>query len=652
MRSLGLFPLNSIWFFLLLVLLCSCKGEKNPRATLTETLDVSALDPHSYANFNELKTKHLSLELEVSFKHKTLYGIARHQVINHKAHKAVFDINGPLIQKVTLGPKGQETEADFVIGKMDKDSILGQPLIVTITPETEYINIYYQTGPNCRAIEWVNSNSEQDPFLYTQGQAILTRSWIPLQDAPSNRITYDASVQVSPGLLALMSAENPTTTNSEGKYRFAMRHPIPSYLIALTVGNIAYHPYSNRCGVYAPVHLLQAASVEFQELPEMLRVAEQLFGPYAWGRYDLMVQHPSFPFGGMENPCLTFINPAIVAGDKSLVSVVAHELAHSWSGNLVTNETWNDFWLNEGFTVFVEHRIMEEMHGKEYSNMLSELEWNELNEELMFIKKSNHPEDAALYLHLKNRDPDEGMTTVAYVKGAYFLKTLEHRVGRKHFDTFLSLYFSKHRFQSMSTQKFTTYLKEKLLKPDFTTFDYLSWIFEPGIPKNVYFQASQRLSFMRTLAQKTNAGEDIFKPQKTVTWVKVPGRTKKRKKIKVVRLKPEDYCTQEWIMYLRNLTQTLPLKTLRSIDRNAHFSQANREIQFEWYMLNLRCNQWSIAPELQQFLQSTGRRKYVLPLFKAVIADSTRLDWAKEVFTKSKNNYHSVTRKSVELLLK
>lgn len=651
MKSLGLFRLNNVILCGLFLAMCACKREDTPNATLTETIDVTSLDIHSYANFKELKTKHLSLELEVSFKHRTIYGVARHEVINNNAEKAIFDINGPLIQKVTLGPKGHEKEADFVIGKMDKDSILGQPLIVNIVPNTQFINIYYQTGPSCRAIEWIEPDSSLS-FLYTQGQAILTRSWIPLQDAPSNRITYDATVKVSPRFMALMSAKNPTFVNPSGTYCFSMEKPIPSYLIALTVGKISYHPFSSRCGVYAPTAWIESAANEFSELPKMLNAAEKLFGPYAWGRYDLMVQHPSFPFGGMENPRLTFVNPAIVAGDKSLVSVVAHELAHSWSGNLVTNETWNDFWLNEGFTVYLEHRIMEELYGKEYSNMLSEIEWNELNEELVQIKTSKHPEDAALFLNLKNRDPDEGMTSVAYVKGAYFLKTLEHLVGRKTFDLFLTNYFNEHRFESMNTHKFINYLNANLLNPKFIKFNYQAWIYEPGIPKNVFFQPSERLSVMKSLALQTNQGKDIFKPVKTINYIKIKGRTKKRKKVTVNHLNPKDYCSQQWIMYLRNLSPTLSSNTLNQLDQNGHFSKANREIQFEWLMLNLRCNNWRVAPEIKEFLQSTGRRKYVLPLFKAVVSDNERKPWAKEVFAKAKNNYHSVTRKSVETLLK
>jgi aminopeptidase N len=631
--------------------LCSCKNELNPKATVTETIDVTVFDPHSYANLHEVQTNHLSLELEVSFENQTIYGIARHKIINNNAHKAIFDINGPLIQKVTTGPKGKEVEADFVIGKMDEDSVLGQPLIVTIAPTTKYVNIYYKTGDRCNAVEWIQPKSKKEAFLYTQGQAILTRTWIPLQDAPSNRITYDATVKVNPSLLALMSAENPTTLNLKGEYHFKMEHPIPSYLIALTVGNIRYHGYTNRCGVYAPVDLLSKAQQEFSDLPEMIEAIEKLYGPYAWGKYDVMVQHPSFPFGGMENPRLTFVNPAIVAGDKSLVSVIAHELAHSWSGNLVTNETWNDFWLNEGFTVYLEHRIMEELYGKTYSEMLSEIEWAELQQELKTIQSSEHPEDAALLLQLKNRDPDDGMTSVAYVKGAYFLKTLEHTIGRKKMDQFLNEYFNQHRFQSMNTEKFIAFMKNQLAQTQFSNFDYQRWIFQPGVPANVVLTPSVLFSEMKTMAKATNEGKDIFAPVKKVKWVHKKGSRKKRKKIFVEQLNPRAYNTQQWIMYFRSLNSRISAQKLQKMDEFAHFSEANSEVRFEWFLLNLRCGNWIIATSLKEFLASNGRRKYVLTLFNSILRDKNRLEWAREVYQSSKGNYHSVTRNSVEKLL-
>lgn len=652
MKNLGSYRLNNHWVAILLLLGVSCKTERRSTPNFTNGIGLTIIDPHSYANFKEIQTKHLSLELDINFKNKTIYGVARHTVINRKARKAIFDIHGPLIRKVTTGPKNQEKEVDFIIGKMDKDSILGQPLIVSISPETKYINIYYQTTQQCAAIEWINTKSKENPWMYTQGQAILARSWIPIQDAPSNRFTYDATVKVQPGLLALMSASNPKTSNKSGKYYFKMDKPIPSYLIALTAGNIVYHPYSDQCGIYAHPEIIDKAKEEFSALPKMIASIEQIFGPYAWGNYDVLVQHPSFPFGGMENPKLTFVSPSIVAGDKSLVSVIAHELAHSWSGNLVTNETWNDFWLNEGFTVYLEHRIMEALYGKAQSLLLSEIEMSELVEEMKTIKSSKHPEDAALCLNLKNRNPDDGMTSIAYVKGAYFLKTLEHKVGQKKMDAFLKDYFKAFQYTSISTKNFVKYLNEKLLLPNYVDFNLNEWIYQYDLPSNCFTEPSSLLQQVNYLANATNSGIDVFAPKQKFKWVE------KKKRRRIIRkkvwyteqLNPKIYNTQQWIIYLRQLNPTLTKRALDRIERYNHFSEANSELQFEWFMLNLKCNNWSIAPKIEKFLSATGRRKFVEPLFTLVLRDSNRLGWAKRVFDATKNNYHSVTQQAIHAL--
>ena len=657
MKNLALFRLNRWLIFTLVVTLIGCKSEGPVKSSVTETIDVTALDPHSYANFNEVHTQHLYLELEVNFTNQKIYGVARHTLINRKATKAIFDINGPVIQKVTLGPKGKEVEADFVIGKMDKDSILGQPLIVTITPSTKYVNIYYQTGDECAALEWSSQEEKDRPFVYSQGQAILTRSWIPLQDSPNVRITYQAKVTVPKGLMALMSAENPKKTNEQGLYNFSMKQPIPSYLIALTIGKYSYHSYNERCGVYADSEVLPKAAEEFSELPEMMAAAENLYGPYAWGRYDLMVQHPSFPFGGMENPRLTFVSPSIISGDKSLVSVIAHELAHSWSGNLVTNASWNDFWLNEGFTVYLEHRIMEYLKGQEYSNILCEIEFDELNQELKEIKASEHPEDARLKLNLTNRNPDDGMTSVAYVKGAYFLKTLEAKIGRTKMDAFLKGYFKKFAFQNITTETFYDYLHSQLLTVQGISFNTDEWLYLNELPKNMVKIQSKDLDTMRLLAKKTNQGENIFAPVKKFKWVEK--KYKKKRQLKsfkkvyfTVQLDPKKYNTQMWQTYLRSLDSTLSTSTLNTIDESVGFSHANNEIRFEWYMVCLKNNHWAIKEGLSEFLRNIGRRKYVLPLFKELLRHPKERNWTAELYRNAKANYHSVTRKSVERLMK
>ncbi|MEN9972597.1 MAG: hypothetical protein RIS20_944 [Bacteroidota bacterium] len=645
---------NILCIVSVILLLLSCDTLHSTKKTTASTVSTTG-DVHSYSNLAEIATKHLHLELDVNFDNRTIYGVARHEMINKGADTAIFDINGLMIQKVTIGEKGAEEEADMFIDKMDKDSILGQALMVPIKKDTKFVNIYYQTTERSDALDWLDTNltsSKTKPFLYTQGQAILTRTWIPLQDSPSNRITYSADVKVPADLLAVMSAKNPTQKNKEGKYHFEMNKPIPAYLIALAVGDLSYHAFSENSGVYAEPELLPACEYEFDAIPKMISAAEKLYGPYQWEQYDILVLPYSFPFGGMENPMLTFANPTLLAGDKSLVSVIAHELAHSWSGNLVTNRTWNDFWLNEGFTVYFEQRIMESIYGKEVADILALIEFDELKDELIRIKKSKNPEDSKLHLALEGRNPDDGMTDIAYVKGAFFLKTLEEHVGRAKFDAFLKKYFETFQFKTVDTKQFISFLNEELLKKEHTTFDYKSWIYSEGLPENCLKLHSIRLEKMEQLADNFTNGKVSFAPKITYTWKKVG---KRRKKIKhTEQIKFQNHIVQEWQTFIRRLPRNLSQAKMHEIDRYLHFSHSgNSELLTEWFILSANCGYVpSNKNEISAFLSKVGRRKYLMPIYEALLMNKSTRQFALRTFNQTKANYHAVSRKSIEELIK
>ena len=636
------------------VLLSSCKSRSKYVEPDNEVGNDTIVDNHSYANLQAINTIHLELELDVNFQNKTIYGVARHEMVNNNAKIAIFDTRNLLIQKVTTGKNDEEQEVDFVIGAMDKDSILGQPLTVSIDPKTTQVNIYYQTTKDSEALDWLDTlstSSKTKPFLYTQGQAILTRTWIPLQDSPSNRFTYNATVKVPQDLLAVMSAENPKEKNNTGIYNFEMDQPIPSYLISLAVGDIVYHPFDNKCGVYAEKELIANCIYEFEELPKMMSAASSLYGAYQWKQYDLMVLPYSFPFGGMENPRLTFVNPTILAGDRSLVSVIAHELAHSWSGNLVTNRTWDDFWLNEGFTVYFEQRIMEVLYGKETSDILAQLEFQEMQEEMKEILAGKHPEDSQLHLNLKGRNPDDGMTTIAYIKGAFFLKTLERKVGREKFDRFLKHYFNVFQFKTVSTAAFITEMENNLLLSKKLSFDYDEWIFSNGLPKNSVIINSSRLKRMESLAKRFSAGENVFEPVVTYQWQKIKN-SKKKKRIKIVsKIKRDDFIVQEWQTFIRGLSDDISIVKLQYLDATFNFSTwGNSEVMAEWFVLNIHRENRIIRPAIEKFISKVGRRKYLLPIYKALASNPEDKLWAKKVFDNSKAYYHAVSRNSIAKL--
>ncbi|TNE53065.1 MAG: M1 family peptidase [Bacteroidetes bacterium] len=629
-------PFSSLFVLFLLPLFSACGGNEaleNEANSKKVKISQQVRDAHSYANTNEIRTKHLHLELEVDFSTKTIYGVARHEMTNLGTDTAIFDIRGLEIQKVTIGSKGNEINTDYVIGQ--EDEILGAPLSVKIKQNTENVNIYYKTTDHSGALDWLDpqlTEGKKHPYLYTQGQAILTRTWIPCQDTPANRITYSADVQVPTDLMAVMSAKNPTQRNKQGKYHFEMHQPIPAYLIALAVGNLSYRSLGKNCGVYTEPELINAVAWEFVDLNKMIQTAEDLYGKYEWEQYDVIILPYSFPFGGMENPRLTFANPTLIAGDRSLISVIAHELAHSWSGNLVTNATWDDFWLNEGFTVYFENRIMEALYGKEVADILALIEFQELEQEVKDIQAGDHPNDTYLKLALDGRDPDEGMTSIAYVKGAFFLKTLEETVGRAKFDAFMKAYFKAYKFQTLTTEMFEAYLQEHLLIPEGINFNTKDWLYGKGIPDNCVRLHSPRFEHVEALAVQLAEGKNIFKGK---------------------NLKRSDYVTQEWQAFIRKLPRDIDIAQLKLVDEHLNFKACgNAEIMTEWYVLGIQAGYDELRPEMAKLLKKVGRRKFLLPIYRELAKSEKNMSFAHQVYREARKNYHSISVKTMDDLLK
>ena len=609
----------------------SHQSTQSPYSASENLMTTPAKDIHSYADPDQAIMQHLKWEAKVDFDSSRIYGKASIRISRDpNAEYLKLDTKNLQVDSVKAGSEFDETNTEFSMGKAD--DILGSPLEIKLPPETDWVHIYYQTTDGAEALQWLNPQQtagKQHPFLFTQSQAILARSWIPLQDSPGIRFTYEAKVQVPAQLLALMSAENPQTKNDQGIYQFKMDQAIPAYLLALAVGDIEFQSLGPRSGVYAEPELIEESAYEFAEIEEMISIAEDLYGPYRWERYDLIVLPPSFPFGGMENPRLTFATPTILAGDRSLTSLVAHELAHSWSGNLVTNATWEDFWLNEGFTVYFENRIMEKLNGRDYSEMLALLSLQDLKAEVEEMTANGMAGDTHLKLNLTNRNPDDGVTTIAYEKGYYFLRWLEETAGRDQWDKFLKKYFEENAFRSMTTEHFLKYLKKNLIEKQHINLyqeDLEEWIYQGGLPANLTPPVSAKFEKVDGSMNSWLQGGNI--PQ------------------------TDQWSTHEWLHFIKGLPENMDTAAMAELDREFGLTNSgNSEILAAWFEKAIQ-NDYQVAyPALATFLKEVGRRKFLSPLYQALAATEKGQSFALEIYGEARPNYHFVSTNSIDEIL-
>lgn len=620
--------MKKIITILSLIVLFGCSETKKQKTITTAKKTIYAVDKHSFAKPNEAIAKHLNLNIKVDFNKKIISGKATYKIEKKAtATKIHFDVKALVIHKVTINNYKDETDFNIVEG----DEIHGDDLTITLPKNASAVTIFYETTAKTEALQFLKPEQtagKEEPFLFTQGQAILTRTWIPIQDSPQIRLTYDATVEVPYNLMAIMSAKNGKQKSKNGMYYFTMKQAISPYLIALAVGDLEYKPLSSRTGVYAEKVTIDAAAFEFEDVEKMIIRAEMLYGKYHWEQYDIVVLPPSFPFGGMENPRLTFATPTIIAGDKSLTTLVAHELAHSWSGNLVTNATWNDFWLNEGFTVYFERRIMEAVYGKEYADMLAVIGRQDLDEGLEGLK--HMPNDTKLKLNLDGRNPDDGMTDIAYEKGFLFLKTLEKKVGRPNMDLFLKAYFKEFSFSTITTEKFLNYLNVNLLTPNKIEFNVEEWVYSPGIPANQIKITSTKLDAVMQVIEKWEKGN-----------------------IMVEEICDQDWAIQQQIHFIRNIPAKISARQLQSLDAHCEFTNTtNSYIAMVWFEQVIKHNYHNkhIDKKIEDFLTTVGRRWYVSTIYSA-LKNNGKLNYARRVYKKARKNYHSVTANTIDDML-
>jgi leukotriene-A4 hydrolase len=592
-------------------------------------------DPHSYANTQDFRTNHVDLDLAVDFGQRVLRGTAQLTLdrVNAKADTLVLDTRDLTISAVEAGHAGKLKKTTFVLAP--RDAVLGSALVITMPKGADQVRVHYATQPQASGLQWLTppqTAGKKYPFLFSQSESIHARSWIPLQDTPQVRQTYSAHIATPQELRAVMSADGNADAAKSGAdghvYRFKMPQRIPSYLIAIAVGDLEFRATGPRTGVYADPTVVAAAAKEFEDTETMLKRCEALYGPYRWGRYDLLILPPSFPFGGMENPRLTFASPTVIAGDKSLVSLVAHEMAHSWSGNLVTNATWADIWLNEGFTEHATFRIVEDVYGLGAAQQERALSAKNLKDELATIERDD---DKTLTPDLVGRDPDDGLSGVPYARGNLFLDYLEAKFTRPVVDTFLNGWFNEHAFQSVRTQVFIDYLHAKLMpqKPGaLSDAEIDAWLHVPAMPAD-------------TVWPQSDAFDKVDAQRKAWLAGKAPAAA----------LDTKGWTTHQWEYFLDTLP-ALSVAQLTELDAAFGFSKTHNQITAGHWWKVATANHYAPAEAgTEQYLGDVGRMLLIRPIYKELAKTPEGRVRAQAIYAKWKDRYHPIAQDMIEKLL-
>nr|WP_320132261.1 M1 family metallopeptidase [uncultured Holophaga sp.] len=579
----------------------------------------SRIDPHSYFDSFQPRTRHWELRWEVDFGRRVIAGEVTLHLAEPGEGPLDLDTKGLVIHACEAGG----VAIPFELGP--EEPILGQRLRLQLPPGTRSVTIAYATRPEAIGLQWLEPGQTAGgihPFLFSQCQAIHARTLVPCQDCAVARVSYEAEVTVPEGLTAVMSAGPEGDHRTEGGrcFRFRMPQPIPSYLLALAVGELEGRDISPRVRVWAEPATVGQAAWEFSETETFVAKAEVLFGPYDWDRYDMLVLPPSFPYGGMENPRMTFLTPTLLAGDRSLVDVVAHELAHSWTGNLVTNATAEHFWLNEGFTVWAERRILRVLHGPEAESLGWAIGQRALDESL--ARFGQHPELTVLRTHLEGVDPDDAFSSIPYEKGARFVATLERALGEPVFAEFLRAYMARFRFQSITTEDFCAFAEE--LHPGLLAQVHADeWLHQPGMPADAPVFRSTRLEELISMAEGWTSGE---RPQDPAAWDPT-----------------------ELLIFLQHLPRPLGLEDCAWLDRLFKLTgRGNFEVLVEWLCIAAASGYQQVFPRIREVLATVGRMKYVRPLYQALVRTPAGKELAQEVFTEASPRYHALTRRVAE----
>jgi len=618
----------------LLLLASACKpgGEAAPEDEVIVSpilTSEDAKDPASFAQPEVARVTHVDLDLALDFDAKSVAGTAKLDILAEPdADTIVLDSNGLQIAKIT-GEDGAElpfTVGESVAGK-------GEPVTVTIG-DARQITVTYSAAPGAEALQWLapeQTAGGERPYMFSQGQPTLNRTWIPTQDSPGIRQSWTARITAPKPLTVVMSGliegEPEDVGDDRRAFHFEMTKPVAPYLIAIAAGDLAFRELGPRTGVWTEPSMLDAAAAELEDTEAMVKAAEELYGPYRWGRYDMIVLPPSFPYGGMENPTLTFLTPTFIAGDKSLTGLVAHELAHSWSGNLVTNANWSDSWLNEGITSYFENRIVEKVYGEKRAQQEAALSFAEMQDAIAEEGADNMI--TALHLPPEQATPDGGSSGIIYDKGATFMRTVETIVGREKFDAWLRQWFDNHAFQPATSALLLEDMHANLVKGDEALEEKLQldpWVYEPGLPDNVAHPPASAFAEVDAAAEAYKA-DGALDPSLWGEWT-----------------------TAERQRFLAKLPRKLSAAKLAELDDKLGLSKTgNNEIRFAWLELALENRYDPAVPQAEQFLSTVGRTKFVRPLFQALVDQG---GWgapiAKRIYARTRSGYHAVTQGAVD----
>ena len=614
-----------------------------------ETLSKVPKDVSSQSNPHEISISHMDLDILIDFPNKSVKGHAdlTLKIQDPNSTRLVLDVTTLKIKSVTDLSDNQALKTSLA----EPNKILGTAFTIELgkkytESDKPKLRIAFETVPEATALQWLDPSQtlgKKHPYMFSQCEEIHARSLIPCQDTPAVKFTFTAKVSVPKPLRALIGGIliKEETDGELNVYHYEQKIPIPSYLFAIAGGDISYVDISPRIRAYCEEGYLEQSKYEFEPADKLLQAAEELLTPYEWIRYDVLVLPPSFPFGGMENPCLTFLSPTLLAGDRSLINVMIHEMTHSWIGNLVTNANWSHFWLNEGINVYYERRVGAALYGDDHLQLASIEGLKDLEGYVKGIGEQ-HPY-SVLVTNLEGIDPDDAYSSLYYEKGYFLCLYLEQLLGLEFMGYFFKEYVKTFRLKSITTDNFLDLLKAKVQEkfPEdglekLKQVDWDGWLYKPGVlpqqPKLDYTE----YNVVKALA--TEYFNNLDNPEKLASHEELSSG--KWETIKVLLF------FEVFGELVKNDKKKISESTLDWLDNKYKFSDRNAEIACKWFQLCITQGYTKVDAKIEAFLTTIGRMKFVRPLFKA-LTDSGRTDFAKSIYEKNKGSKHSLELKLI-----